>query len=798
MKPKISGYLILISVLLMFVALASANDPVATNMDESVDQADGSVNYVLGRPVESSYEFDVEAYQPIDTALLIDNSGSMYGVEGNVKSAARDYIDNTNTAQGDENGVGILDQEVQGMTGSKSSAKQAVSDTYTYGGNSCFSCGINTGIDLLEDGDNSQQVMIILADAQGGGDPSGPAQNARDKGIELHGIMFSGADRNNFETYTGASECEMDSSENSDGDNCWYGTAGSVDDVYDAIRRDVSTETDATLRMRLNNDAYSSDTANFEAGTEYNEVYNDIDDGSYSHDLEWRPTSSGYQQLITGNSEIFLNYEGGSDTFDFTDTESYNVEEVDFNAVDFDAERRDSGDVDIEVEVENVGTVSSRPREVSIIDNDGNRVSENLPGLSVGESHTLSFNVDASNSLFNDVENLNIIADYQGYWSSVPDSEVGVAESRGATLEANEGNNELDLGYPPRITNIGFNDWTDHHGFEVTANINMLTGPGDFGQCRMSFTDQDGDRYPSTGMVQADLSDTSSTTAECRYDSINNSIPGFNVYDTLDVNVSVTDDKGTSNRDAASHEIPNQAPDVDQLISPPDDSIVTGEEADLEVEVSDSEGDEFNLTFFNAEEDTDIFKVEDAHEQPIHDYIWEIGLGDFEWGVRLEDPYDTYEKTWGFRRVISESFRLEKSIEYRYSSLIVSESGRSTLVLETVNTHPEPKNITTDISTVNNEVNVSFASYNGGVYQLDSGESKRFQIEVSRDEEVNGYAEDTLKLNSTDQQIGAETVQEFPVYVRSSQQESRGVPGLTATMIYIIGLVSVLLFGLSV
>ncbi|MFO7793387.1 MAG: vWA domain-containing protein [Candidatus Nanohaloarchaea archaeon] len=800
MRSRIFEYAILISFLLIFMSSVSANDPVATNLGESADQADGATNYVLGRPVESTYQFDIEAYEPIDTVFAIDESGSMSEDLGDAQDAAKDYIDNTRTAEGDENAVISFDTGSdlkQSLTSSKYDAKEAV-DEISDGGGTDIVPAIEDANDELNSGGNDIEVMLVLGDGDSDTDTEDTADDARDDGIEVHGIMYgSGADAGEFERLSGASQCTKNSDENNDGDNCWYAETGTIDSVYNSILQDVSTETDATLRMRLNDDAYSDDISKFESGTEYDKEYNDIDDGSYNHNLEWRPTVPGNQELVTGDSEIFLDYEGGSNTFSFSGSDSYNVEEVDFDAVSFDAHRENLGDVEVEVEVENIGTVGSRPREVSIVDDGGNRVSESLPTLSVGESQNIDFTVDASNSVLDDVENLNIIADYQGYWNSVSNSEVGVSEARGDTLEADESNNELDLGYPPQITNIGFNDWTDHHGFEVVADVDMLTSSGDFGECSMSFEDQDGNRYPSTGKIEGELSAESSTRAECRYDSVNNSISGFEVYDDIDVNVSVEDEKGTSNWDTGSNEIPNQAPDIDRLISPQDGSIVTGEEADLEVEVSDSEGDEFNLTFFNARENTDIATVEDAHLNSNHEYIWEVGLGDFEWGVRLEDPYDTYEETWSFRRVISDSFRLSKNIEYKYSSLIVTESGQSNLMLEVANTHPEPKNITTDVSTVQGNVNASFASYSGGVYQLESGENKRFQIEVEADEGA-GAAKDALRFNSTDQQIGAETVEEFPVYVRSSEQESRGVPGLTATMIYIIGLVSVLLFGLSV
>ena len=359
----------------------------------------------------------------------------------------------------------------------------------------------------------------------------------------------------------------------------------------------------------------------------------------------------------------------------------------------------------------------------------------------------------------------------------------------------------------PNIANVDFTDSTSSHSFTGTAYIDFTDDEGSepgSEACRVILEGENtGGQNVYNSSVDPELSTDfnyiGGGNAECSFNSIEpdnclgNSCSGnfnFDVGENIDTKFEVFDHHGANSTLSDSNAIPNSKPQV-TLVNPNDNGLVTGEEANLEVEVSDPEGDIFNLTFFDNKENTVIEEVEDAHVKTDHNYTWEVGLGDFEWGTRLEDPYDNQEEVWSFRRVISDSFRLTKDIEYRYSSLIVSENGRSTLTLDILNSHPEPKNITTDVSVVNNEVNVTFASYGGGTYRLDSGGSKRFQVEVSRRDEVNGYAEDTLRFNSTDQQIGAETVEEFPVYVRSSQQESRGVPGLTMPLISTIILISI-------
>lgn len=274
----------------------------------------------------------------------------------------------------------------------------------------------------------------------------------------------------------------------------------------------------------------------------------------------------------------------------------------------------------------------------------------------------------------------------------------------------------------------------------------------------------------------------------------------FNVLDEVDIEVEVTDeDIGSGDEELQDVQIPNNppTPGADPL-NPVDGGLVLGEDADLTVSADDEENDPVNITFLDMDSNNELASYSDINLGDPITYTWEdLDLGDYEWGVNVSDHYDYQVSSWTFTRVISDSFRLQKSIDYRYSSLIVTESSRASLLIEVVNTHPSEKNISSEVSALDGEVTADFANYDGSTYTLDSGESKRLQIQVDADE-VDGFAEDTLRFSSIDQQIGAETVEEFPVYVRSSEQESRGVPGLTGTMIFIIGLVSVLLFGLSV
>ena len=367
------------------------------------------------------------------------------------------------------------------------------------------------------------------------------------------------------------------------------------------------------------------------------------------------------------------------------------------------------------------------------------------------------------------------------------------------------------------LSSGNFNDYSDRHAFNISADLtfpdDQAAEPDPAGACRIILEGENtgGQNLYNSSVdpeLDADFTYLGGNNGVCDFSRVEpdscksgncNGDFNFDVQEQIDVTVKAFDSHGAVGQQSYTNEIPNSVPTIDSLLSPTDGGIVVGEDANLEITASDDEGDSFNVTFFDDDTGNTIETLENVDSSSTLATIWSVGLGEHQWGVNVSDHYSGQTiSTWSFRRVISDSFRLEKGIEYRYSSLIVSEFSSSSVMLEVINTHPTAKNITTDVSAVQGNVNISFSSYDGSVYTLESGGSKRFQVEVSRDEEVNGYAEDTLKFNSTDQQIGAETVEEFPVYVKNSQQESRGVPGLTATMIYVIGLVSVLLFGLSV
>ena len=95
---KLISMLFMVSVLLSVVLAA---DTSAENVNADLVDLDGDGEFVMGRKVLTEFNYEInDPYKPIDTAIVIDESGSMGGQMGSAKSGARDYVDQTNTAEG--------------------------------------------------------------------------------------------------------------------------------------------------------------------------------------------------------------------------------------------------------------------------------------------------------------------------------------------------------------------------------------------------------------------------------------------------------------------------------------------------------------------------------------------------------------------------------------------------------------------------------------------------------------------------------------------------------------------------
>ena len=358
----------------------------------------------------------------------------------------------------------------------------------------------------------------------------------------------------------------------------------------------------------------------------------------------------------------------------------------------------------------------------------------------------------------------------------------------------------------PEIVSIDFSDYSNEHAFDVSAVINDVDAdnPHEIRSCQMNMTDSDGNKVTENVGLNYGYGD--SDQAECLYSSVNSSMPypsadqnGFQPNEEINVSVGIEDYHSATDSGWNTHVIPNRPPQVDSLISPADGSLVV-DEPELRVDVSDPEGDPFNMSFVDFDTGDVIETVENAHLSGSHMTEWDSTLGEHEWFVNFTDPYDYSESSiWEFTRVIDTSYRLQQTLDYEYSALILSEQGTGNTFVEVTNPHPDDKEILTELESENGYFNAYFlqTGTNSTSYTIQQGDTKTLQIQVNA-ESVQQSRNDKLIIKHTDQNVGAVNTKELDILVRSSEAEFRDAPGLTGIYLLFIGLAASGLFALSV
>ncbi|MFP4038704.1 MAG: vWA domain-containing protein [Candidatus Nanohaloarchaea archaeon] len=796
----------LLGVFLVFV-LSPAAAQSADIIDSSIeDRKGGQDGFVLGRPAKSTFEYRInDPYQPIDTALAIDESGSMGGVMDDAKNGAKNYVENTRTSDGDENAVISFEDSAytrQSLTTDKDKAKDAI-DSISDDGSTDLPAGVEKAHDELKNGDNDIQVMIVLADG-GGGDPGTEADAARSDGIEVHGIMYgSGASTSEFESMTDSDDCTTDSSENNDDDTCWYAESGTIDEVYNAIQEEVEEETDVDLRLRLRDMAYTDDSYDSYSdlggpNEEYVRSFQDVEAGEKTGSIEWYPTDFGNFDLLTGDSILEVTTDDGTSQYDFSNSFNTDVGYVDFELTDFTVERDDS-QVRAEAEVTNTGDVdslgtseASSTRELWLKDS-SSHVSADIPEVPAGDSKNISLNVGNSNSLVdgNGIEELYLHADPTGYWDSVDSSSIAVGGGEGEVLEPNEDDNEASVGYPPRVNALNFDDISGQHAFSIEASVDMLTDGSDFGECRLKFTNlENGEEFPSNGRVQGSLTEEDSDTATCRYDNFNSSVTGFEPTDNVEVNITAENRQGGTGWNADNHRIPNEPPEIVRM-EPRNDEPILDRDVELLIEVDDPEGDDIEHVRFNDSVENEI--IEDRPNPPQQNTFiveWEdLDLGEYEWEAFVKDKWGSSERTASFERVVSRIYRTQSRIEHEYSSLIIDEGGQGSFFFE-ADVDTDNRTVTTYLESSDLDAEFVDSGLSQETYEVDTGDPDRFQIQVSGD----NPGKHELKIITEDDTVDTNTTETFPVYVRSAEAEGREVPGLSQAYILAAAFLSSVLY----
>jgi hypothetical protein len=770
-----------------------------------------SGDYVMGRSHTTTFEYELAVeYKPVDTSIVIDESGSMSGEMSDVKSAARGYVDSTRTSDGDENAVVSFASGAstrQSLTSSKSAAKSAINGISS-GGGTDLPAGVSEGHDSLNSGSNPNQVMIVLADG-GGGNPGSQADSARSDGINVHGIMYgSGASTSEFESLTN-SQCSTSSSENNDGDNCWYAEPGTIDSVYSAIREETDSEREVDLHLKLPSHAesfsYNPDNVEGDGTKEYVFENRNTDSGVYTFDLPWNPKSHGSNlPMKLGESYVEFTEDGSTTNYFFDQAENSQVDYVDLNIVDKHAVRDVAeGEIDVSVTVKNEGNTESKPNlGFQIYDGSGNTQNEQLPALSPGETHTYSYTWDGSHPVYADSDMIRAWADTSGRWTS--------REDAGEELEPNEEgnsrentNNDKKMGYPidPNVQNPDFIDYNyprvdTRFGEDLVEEINhnhpestALYGYYDLWVGYNGFNPEDGNpelrhdnqSYSSTGFpiqTQAEEVDRART-----YWNFTNRVN--DTYGSMSVfNHSVF--------------VKNPIPEVVNH-QPQNDGFESDYPVPVSARAADDNDEEITFYLFNRSDNTLLKKetfsgLEAEDESAETTYQWEVPEAHSEYtlGLVVEDRWDNYTEDIEFMKIIGQGFAMEGGFNYDYTSVILSDSSTRNVLFTAKNTRPFERDINITLSGVNAQFsdgsNYTFTTF-------DAEEEKEFLLTVNPDENNTGQRYLNVTLDYPD--IRYNKTESLPVFVRDMPTvgESKEVPGIGSIQLLMLALLAAYLYS---
>lgn len=211
---------------------------------------------------------DEETGGGIDTALVLDRSGSMEGEKiKNVKIGAKNYVNSTKTSQGDRNAIVGFESDyriVQPLTGNRSKARDSI-DTLIADGGTDHEDAVIGGHTALNESSRSNRVMIVLGDGCGG-DATEEAQNARQNGIDIHVIIYGdNACTDELESMLPEGQiCEdnPNSTENRDGDQCWYSSTENISQVFGDVQEQIDTQ---YLKNATEDQLFGGDTGQVDA-----------------------------------------------------------------------------------------------------------------------------------------------------------------------------------------------------------------------------------------------------------------------------------------------------------------------------------------------------------------------------------------------------------------------------------------------------------------------------------------------------------------------------------------------------
>ncbi len=286
--------------------------------------------------------------------------------------------------------------------------------------------------------------------------------------------------------------------------------------------------------------------------------------------------------------------------------------------------------------------------------------------------------------------------------------------------------------------------------------------------------DQDGDDMQVTFSGDSTTDSFSKTTDVTGSGTATVTVDNLKPGTEYDWDVNVQDEHGASSTSDTWSFTTNYLPTIENP-RPQQGGFVSSDSVELEVGVSDQDGDATNIRIFD-ESGAQIGSgsTSDGSQVTVDADYTGLTYGEtYDWTVEAEDSYGTNSQTFSFSVIGGGSFRTESGINYEYSSVIKSGGQTRFIEYEVTNRNANDKDLETSIS----GPEATFSQYSGSShsYNLGGGETKTFRIKIT-EPQTGDYS---LKVATKNQDLGIENTDTIPVLVREYPSSAvERVPGI--------------------
>jgi len=343
--------------------------------------------------------------------------------------------------------------------------------------------------------------------------------------------------------------------------------------------------------------------------------------------------------------------------------------------------------------------------------------------------------------------------------------------------------------FVPEVTGPSFQNYSSEHAFNFSAEILDREGEEEVAQCYFEVRDGEGNGYRENMSLSKDFGGPDQ--ARCSYSDISNLTLGFDVLESIEVQVFANDSNGNLGNSTEINTIPNSPPLI-YNIQPEDDSSTSESDVELEANVLDEDGEPVKIWFFNDSGSTPqlLDNYSDLSSGDYASTTWQDipSLRTFEWYVKASDGFQNSTENLRFRNLISSQYRVQTSFEYRYSAVMATQNTTTVIPYRIRNTASEEKNLRTTTYGLNSD----FASTGTGTttYELDSGESTVLNIRVKPDQ--TGTFD--LQVETKNRDYDVTNTDTIEVNVRNPSSVVAEVPGLGIFQLLFLAMFSSILF----